>query len=99
MSAAGKLTKLVDNVEDLIAQLGDEQNPEVRELRDRVEDAIGSAKRAIAKQRVGAGKQIGHYASSVNSYIGDYPRLAFLTGALVFGTLGYLAGATTITRK
>ncbi len=99
MKATRKLTKLVDDVEELLGELGDEQSPEIQELRARVEDAISSTKRAIAKQGHSAGAQIGHYASSVNDYIGDYPRLAFMTGAVLFGTLGYLAGAATLTRK
>lgn len=99
MKSASTLTNLVDDVEELIVALGDAQSPQIQELRDRVEDAIGSTKRAIAQPSKKTSARIGQYAGSLNAYIGDYPRLAFMTGALLFGTLGYLAGATSTPRK
>ena len=93
MKSTRSLTKLISEVEELLAELGDQQRPDIQELRDRIEEAIAYTKRAISTPR-GKVAQIGQYASSVNHYIRDYPRLAFLTGALIFGTLGYLAGAT-----
>ena len=97
MNSTRSLKKLINDVEELLAELGDHQRPDIQELRERIEDTIGPTKHAVSK-RSGRVAQIGHYASSVNHYILDYPRLAFLTGALIFGTLGYLAGATGKTR-
>jgi ElaB/YqjD/DUF883 family membrane-anchored ribosome-binding protein len=87
------LTKLVSDVEELLSELKDEHGPEVQELRDRVEDALVSAKRVIHQQSHNATARIGRYASTVDGYINDYPRVAFLTGACIFGTIGYLAGS------
>jgi ElaB/YqjD/DUF883 family membrane-anchored ribosome-binding protein len=94
MTSAKTFTKLANDVEELLAELKDEHGPEVQELRDRVEDTLDAAKRAVARQNNHTGARIARYASSVDRYINDYPRLAFLSGAVIFGTLGYLAGAT-----
>jgi ElaB/YqjD/DUF883 family membrane-anchored ribosome-binding protein len=93
MKRAKTLNRLVADVEELLSELKDEHGPEVQELRERVEDALEAAKHAIHQQGDNAAARIGRYASSVDGYINDYPRLSFLTGACIFGTLGYLAGA------
>jgi ElaB/YqjD/DUF883 family membrane-anchored ribosome-binding protein len=89
------LTRLVNDVEELLGELKDEHGADVQELRHRVEDALAPAKRAIRQQSDGATARLGRYASTVDGYISDYPRVAFLTGACIFGTLGYLAGSIT----
>ncbi len=93
MKRANTLTSLVNDVEGLLAELQDEHAPEVQELRDRVENSIAAAKRAIRQQQKGVTARVGQYAKSADQYINDYPRLAFLSGALVFGIIGYMAGA------
>jgi len=92
MKRVKTLTKLVNDVEELLSELKDEHGPEVQELRHRVEDALAPAKRAIDQHGDNATARIGRYASTVDGYINDYPRVAFLTGACIFGTIGYLAG-------
>jgi ElaB/YqjD/DUF883 family membrane-anchored ribosome-binding protein len=94
MKSAKTFAKLADDVEELLAELKDENGPEVQELRNRVEDALDAAKRAVARHNNHTGARIARYASSVDGYITDYPRLAFLSGAVIFGTIGYLAGAS-----
>jgi ElaB/YqjD/DUF883 family membrane-anchored ribosome-binding protein len=89
------LTCLVNNVEELLAELQGEHAPEVEKLRNRVEDSIGAAKRAIRQQRPSVTARVGRYAKSADHYITGYPRLAFLSGAVLFGMIGYLAGATS----
>lgn len=92
MKRVNTLTKLVNDVEELLSELKDEHGPEVQELRHRVEDALAPAKLAIHQHSDNATARIGRYASTVDGYINDYPRAAFLTGACIFGTVGYLAG-------
>jgi ElaB/YqjD/DUF883 family membrane-anchored ribosome-binding protein len=92
MKHAKTFKSLVDDVEELLAEIRDDQGPEVQALRDRVEDSIGAAKRAIGQQSSNASARMRHYAASVDRYINGYPRLAFLSGALIFGAIGYLAG-------
>ena len=92
MKRINSLNRLVNDVEELLSELKDEHGPEVQELRHRVEDALAPAKRAIDQHGHNAAARIGRYASTVDGYINDYPRVAFLTGACIFGTIGYLAG-------
>ena len=92
MKRVNTLTNLVADVEELLGELKDEHGPEVQELRDRVEDALDATKRALHQQGNNATARIGRYANSVDGYIHDYPRVAFITGACIFGTIGYLAG-------
>lgn len=99
MKNVQKINELLGNVEELLAELGDEQSPEFHELRVRIEDAIVSTKRAIKAQGDSAVARIGHYASSLDAFINGYPRLAFATGALVSGFVGYWAGAASRPRK
>ena len=95
MKRIKSLMCLVNEVEVLLAELQDEYGPEVQELRDRVEDSIRAAKRAIRQEGKSVTARVGQYAKSADRYINDYPRLAFLSGALIFGLIGYLAGATS----
>jgi ElaB/YqjD/DUF883 family membrane-anchored ribosome-binding protein len=91
MQRERRLRNLMNDVEELLNELSAEANPDIQELR-RIGDAIGDTKRAIAEQGQNATARIGQYASSVNGYITDYPRLAFITGAVIFGSIGYLTG-------
>ena len=95
MKRIKSLTTLVNDVEELLAELQDDHAPEIKELRDRVEDSIGAAKRTIRQQRKSVTGRVGRYAKSADQYINDYPRLAFLSGALIFGVIGYVAGVTS----
>ena len=94
MKRLNTLTRLMNDVEELLGELKDEHGPEVQEVRARVEDALEATKRAMRRQRDNAAARLGRYATTVDGYIQDYPRVAFLTGACIFGTVGYLAGAT-----
>jgi len=93
MKRIDTLTELVGDVEELLGELTDEHGPEIQEVRDRVQEALNATKRALRQQGNHAAARIGRYASSVDGYILDHPRVAFITGACIFGTIGYLAGA------
>jgi ElaB/YqjD/DUF883 family membrane-anchored ribosome-binding protein len=93
MKSEKTFTKLANDVEELLGELKDEHGSEVQELRDRVADALDAARRAVDRQNNRPGARIRRYASSVDGYINDFPRLAFVSGAVIFGTIGYLAGA------
>jgi ElaB/YqjD/DUF883 family membrane-anchored ribosome-binding protein len=92
MKRVTTLTKLVNDVEELLGELKDEHGPEVQELRARVEDALEAMRHALRRQHDNTTARLGRYATTVDGYIQDYPRVAFLTGACIFGTVGYLAG-------
>jgi ElaB/YqjD/DUF883 family membrane-anchored ribosome-binding protein len=90
MNPSRTLNQLVNDVEELLAELSDEHDPQLDELRMRVAQTIGSAKRAIASQRTSVAARVGHYAGSLDDYITGFPRLGFLTGILVGGMIVYM---------
>jgi ElaB/YqjD/DUF883 family membrane-anchored ribosome-binding protein len=88
MKDSQQLDSLIQDVEELIAALGDDQSPEVQELRRRVQDAADS----LEARRNSAARRIRRYAASVDRYITGYPRLGFATGVIVGGLIVYIAG-------
>jgi ElaB/YqjD/DUF883 family membrane-anchored ribosome-binding protein len=88
MKQAQNLENLVNDVKELLAQLNEEDQPAIKELRARIEDAIDSTKRAGES----ASRRIGRYATSVDNYITGYPRLGFITGLVLGGLIVYAAG-------
>jgi ElaB/YqjD/DUF883 family membrane-anchored ribosome-binding protein len=93
MGKAGKLDELIDGAEELLIKLSDTHNPEAQRLRDRVDYAIGDARRAIAKQSDQTPVRLRDIARSIDDYIRDYPWLAVATGVLAAGTVAFIAGA------
>ena len=94
MDRARELDHLIDGAEELLTQLTDAHDPRIQELRDRVDKAVADAWRAIGSEAPEASLPWREFAGNVDGYIHDYPWLALLTGTLVAGTLGYLAGVT-----
>jgi ElaB/YqjD/DUF883 family membrane-anchored ribosome-binding protein len=88
MKDSKQLDSLIQDVEELIATLADDQSPQVRELKRRVQDAVDS----LEAQRKSAARRIRRYAASVDRYITGYPRLGFATGVVVGGLIVYAAG-------
>ena len=94
MDKAFKLDQLIDGAEDLLTKLADAHDPDVQRFRDRVDEAIGNARRAIAQTDDGAAVQLRDIARTVDDYVRDYPWLALGTGVLVAVTVAFLAGVT-----
>jgi ElaB/YqjD/DUF883 family membrane-anchored ribosome-binding protein len=92
MKTNPRLIELVNDVEELLAELKEEHGPEINDLRQQVEGAITSVRRAIRRQGDSTAARLGRYARTADGYINDYPRLAFATGAVVAGGIGYLVG-------
>jgi ElaB/YqjD/DUF883 family membrane-anchored ribosome-binding protein len=88
MKDSKQLDSLIRDVEELLASLAGEQSPHVREVKDRVQDAVDS----LEAQRKSATRRIRRYAASVDRYITGYPRLGFATGVVVGGLIVYAAG-------
>jgi ElaB/YqjD/DUF883 family membrane-anchored ribosome-binding protein len=93
MKTPRKLKQLITDVEDLLAGLNDEHGPEVEEMRSRVEETISQAKRALSKQGRTTAAQVKQYAGMADDYITGYPRMAFASGILIGGVLGFLAAS------
>lgn len=94
MKTSTTLNRLAADVEELLAALADEHNPEIDELSARVQETLGEARRAFAGQGQSAVRRIGRYAKSVDGYITGFPRLGFLTGILAGVAIAYVAGVT-----
>jgi ElaB/YqjD/DUF883 family membrane-anchored ribosome-binding protein len=88
MKQAPKLETLVNGVKELLAQLSEEDQSAIKELRARIEDAIDSTQHASES----APRRIGRYATAVDNYITGYPRLGFITGLVLGGLIVYAAG-------
>ena len=88
MKQAQNLETLVNDIKELLAQRSEEDQPAIKELRARIEDAIDSTKH----ERESATRRIGRYATSVDHYITGYPRLGFVTGLVLGGLIVYAAG-------
>ncbi len=84
MNQSRHLNALINDVEELLAELSDEHGPQIDELRNRIRDTIGSVRPAVARVR--------RYAGAVDDYITGNPRLGFLTGLLIGGLIVYVAG-------
>ena len=91
---AEKLDQLIDDAEELLTKLADAHYPDIQKLRDRVDEAVADARRAIAQRADDASVQLRDIANSIDDYVRDYPWLAVVTGALVAGTVAFIAGAT-----
>lgn len=89
-----KLSALINDVEELLAELSDKHEPDIKELRARLEHSIEAARRATAGVERGTAR-LRRYVGSVDNYINDYPRLAFATGLMVAGFVAFFVGATS----
>jgi ElaB/YqjD/DUF883 family membrane-anchored ribosome-binding protein len=92
MRSSHKLHQLMMDVEELLAELSDEHSTEVVELRDRIEASLASTRRVVSDRKQEVRARVGQLAKSLDSYVTHYPRLAFVTGAVAAGFVGYIAG-------
>jgi len=96
---ATKLDELIDGAEELLTNLTDAHNPDIQELRDRVDQAIADARRAFAQTEEELSVKLRDIAHTVDDYVRDYPWLAVATGVLVAGTIAFIAGAAAGSKK
>jgi len=86
MNQSRQLSRLIDDVEELLKALSDEHNPQIDELGNRIKDTISSIRPPVGRVR--------RYAGAVDDYITGYPRLGFLTGLMIGGAVVYVAAHT-----
>jgi len=96
---ANRLDELIDGAEELLTNLTDAHDPEIQKLRDRVDAAIAEARRAIATPEEELSVKVREIARTVDDYVRDYPWLAFATGVLVAGTIAFIVGSATGSKK
>jgi ElaB/YqjD/DUF883 family membrane-anchored ribosome-binding protein len=93
MDKMAKLDQLIDDAEELLIQLADARNPEIQELRDRVDRAINDARRSIAGQVDDVSDQLLDIVNKVDDAIRDYPWIAIAAAIVVAGTVAFFAGS------
>jgi ElaB/YqjD/DUF883 family membrane-anchored ribosome-binding protein len=93
MDKLERLDELIDGAEELLTQLADAHDPNIQRLRDRVDQAVADATRALSREDDDTSVRLRDIAGTVDDFVRDYPWLAVLTGVLVAGAVGYIAGA------
>jgi len=93
------LDQLIDDAEELLIRLADSHDPEIQGLRDRVDHAIGDARRAIERHSDEASVRLRDIANTIDDFIRDYPWLAVATCVLSAGTVAFIAGAAIGAKK
>lgn len=88
-----KLDQLIDGAEELLTKLADAHDPHVQRLRDRVDDAVRDAHRAIG-QGNDVRVRLRDIAHTVDDYVRDHPWLAMGTGIVAASMVAFLAGVT-----
>ncbi len=99
MSDAPDFQELTAQAEDLIAKLGGLQTPDGQALRDRVSQAVESAKSTLSDAGEGAADVIKNALVSADDYVHDNPWVAVGVVAGIAGAVGFLAGLVAAPKK
>ncbi len=91
--------ELSHQAEDLLGKLGDIQTPEGRALRDRVSQAVDTAKSAISDAGDGAAEAFKNALVSADDYVHENPWVAIGVVAGIAGAVGFLAGLVAAPKK
>jgi len=91
--AAGnaEVEALIEDVEELIHQIGEAAEPEMARARERVTDAVASTKRAIAGGATQVRRQAGEALEAGDSYVRGQPWKAVGAAAALGLIVGVLA--------
>jgi ElaB/YqjD/DUF883 family membrane-anchored ribosome-binding protein len=85
------MNQLVNEAEDLLAKLGKSANPEVRQLRDKVESSIEDMKGVLSNQAQAGMDRIRDATKSVVEYVQENPWIAVASATAVAVALLYVA--------
>jgi len=91
--------ELSSQAEDLLGKLGDIKTPEGQALRERVNQAVESAKSAISEAGDGAAEAFKNALVSADDYVHENPWLAVGLVAGIAGAVGFLAGLVAAPKK
>lgn len=89
---ASKLDSLIDGAEELLTNLTDAHDPDIQQLRDRVNYAIADARRAVARGGQDVSVRLREIAGTVDDYVREYPWAALAAGVLAATTIAFIAG-------
>ena len=99
MNQARILSELTHDVEDLLGRLADNQSPEIRDLRDRLDRTIAETRNGLTQVKSQATEFMKNSAASVDDYVHDSPWVALGTAVATAGVLGFLAGTLMTTNR
>jgi ElaB/YqjD/DUF883 family membrane-anchored ribosome-binding protein len=87
MDKLSQLDQLIDDAEELLTKLADARNPEIQELRDRVDRAVNEARSAIANQADDVSDELLNIVNKIAA------------GIVLAGTVAFLAGSARGAKK
>ena len=93
-TASTALADLIADVEDLVERVGDAADPEVRRLRDRVVDTVGTARRSLASGTGHMRRQARDAFDASDRYVRNQPWEALGIAALAGVAVGVLMSVT-----
>jgi ElaB/YqjD/DUF883 family membrane-anchored ribosome-binding protein len=99
MSYEKQVGRLMDDARELVDQLRDTRNPDVRRLRDRVDAFVSRSARTVPQRSKQRPVKIRRIPGSVLDYVQDHPWVALVTAASLAWTLGHLSSASREQRQ
>lgn len=90
-SAASEIKSLIADVEDLVARVSDLKDADVIKVRNKVEQAIASAKQGLSDGADAVKRKARQAASTADDYVHESPWQALGIAALVGVVVGILA--------
>jgi ElaB/YqjD/DUF883 family membrane-anchored ribosome-binding protein len=90
-AGAGEIKNLIADVEDLVARVANLKDADVVRVRNKVENALASAKQSVANGADTVRRSARQAASTADDYVRDNPWQALGVAALVGVTIGFLA--------
>jgi ElaB/YqjD/DUF883 family membrane-anchored ribosome-binding protein len=97
MNTARKLNQLMNETEELLAELSDRHGPDIQVLKGRLKESIEQTRDVVGKRQSQVRVKARDVAASFNDYVRDYPWVALATGVLIASTVGILS--TTATKR
>ena len=99
MSDTPDFHELKSQADELLGKLGDIKTPEGQALRDRVSQAMDSAKETLSDVTDGASDAIKNALASADDYVHENPWIAVGVVAGIAGAVGFLAGLVASPKK
>ena len=89
--ASDEIKSLIADVEDLVARIADLKDADVARVRNRVVDAVATAKESLAQGANTVRRQAQIAATTADDYVHDSPWIAVGIAALVGAAVGIVA--------
>ncbi len=99
MTEAPDFNELSAQAEELIGKLGSIQTVDGQALRNRVNDAVASAKSTLSEVGDNAGDALKNALVAADDYVHDNPWVAVGVVAGIAGAVGFLAGLVAAPKK